>query len=72
MTKFILTMFICSAIEGNQCKLMPTPINQFKTYHECAYYGYDFSSILLREFDVNFVDTYRTYTAFSCKENQTI
>ena len=56
----------------NQCKLIPTPMNEFKTYHECAYFGYDYSSILLKEFDPNFVDTYRTYTAFFCKENQTI
>ena len=65
-------MYICSGVSGNECKLMPTPVNQFNTYHECAYYGYDYSSILLRDFSPDFVDTYRTFTAFSCQENQTI
>ena len=65
-------MFICSSVPGNDCKLMPTPINQFNTYHECAYYGYDHSSELLREFSPDFVDTYRTYTVFSCTEQKII
>ena len=72
MTKFILIMFICSNIPGNDCKSLPVPVNEFNSYHECAYYGYDHSSELLREFSPDFVDTYRTFTAFSCQENQTI
>jgi len=72
MTKFILIMFICSGIAGNECKLIPTPVSQFNTYHECAYYGYDYSSVLLKEFNPDFVDTYRTFTAFSCNEEKTI
>ena len=72
MTKFILIMFICSGIPGNNCKLMPTTVSQFDTYHECAYYGYDYSSILLKEFNSDFVDQYRTFTAFSCSEEKTI
>jgi len=72
MVKFVLLMFICSNVPGNDCKLIPTPVSQFDTYHECAYYGYDHSSELLREFSPDFVDTYRTFTAFSCQENQTI
>ena len=31
MTKFILLMFICSNIAGNECKLIPTPISEFDT-----------------------------------------
>jgi len=72
MTKFILLMFICSNIAGNECKLIPTPQKTFDTYHECAYFGYDHSSELLREFSPNFVDTYRTYTVFSCTEQSII
>ena len=72
MTKFILLMLVCSHLPGNDCKPITPPIVEFSTYHECAYFGYDYSSILLKEFDPNFVDTYRTYTAFFCKENQTI
>ena len=72
MIKFILIMYICSGVSGNECKLMPTPVSQFDTYHECAYYGYDHSSELLREFSPDFVDTYRTYTVFSCTEQSII
>ena len=72
MTKFILIMFICSNVAGNQCKMMPTAINQFNTYHECAIYGYEYSTELLKDFSPDFVDKYRTYTAFSCTEQSTI
>ena len=72
MTKFVLIMFLCSAVPGNECQLIDTPINDFKTYHECAYYGYDYSSILLREFSTEFVDNNRVFTAFSCKEDASI
>ena len=72
MIKFVLLMFICSNVPGNECKLISTPINQFDTYHECDYYGYDHSSELLKEFSPDFVDTYRTYTVFSCTEQKII
>ena len=72
MAKFILIMFICSNIPGNQCKLMPTPIQNFKTYRECAIYGYKYSFNMLRDFDAKAVNEYKMYTAFNCKESQTI
>jgi len=72
MTKFVLVMFLCSAIPGNECQLVQTPISEFDTYHECAYYGYDYSSIFLREFNTDFVDSNKVFTAFSCKEDASI
>ena len=72
MVKFVLLMFICSNVPGNDCKLIPTPVSQFDTYHECAYFGYDYSSILLKEMTPATVDEYEMYTKFSCKENQII
>ena len=72
MAKFILIMFICSNIIGNECKLIPTPVDQFNTYHECVYFGYDYSSTILKDFSPDFVDQYRMYTAFSCTEQSTI
>ena len=41
-------MLVCSNIPGNDCKPIPTPVKEFSTYHECAYYGYDYSGSLLR------------------------
>jgi len=72
MTKFILLMFICSHVVGNDCKTIPTPIIEFNTYHECAIYGYNYSATLLADMSADFVDTYRAFTMFDCKESSTI
>ena len=66
--KFIMLMYICSHIAGNECKLIPTPVVNFNTYSECAIYGYEYSTILLKEFNKEFVNTYRAYTLFDCRE----
>ena len=66
--KFIMFMYICSHIEGNECKPIAIPTQNFNTYFECAVYGYDYSSILLREFNTNFINEYKVYTIFDCKE----
>ena len=66
--KFIMLMYICSHVVGNECKLIPTPISDFKTYYECAIYGYTYSTVLLKEFDTDFINTHRAYTLFDCKE----
>ncbi len=65
-------MLVCSGIPGNDCKPIPTPITEFSTYHECIYFGYDYSSILLKEMTSATVDEYQMYTRFDCKENQII
>jgi len=72
MTKFILLMLICSGIPGNDCKEIRPPTIEFNTYHECIYFGYDYSSILLKEMSIEIVDKYEIYTRFDCKKNQII
>ena len=62
----------CSGIPGNDCKPIPTPIEEFNTYHECIYFGYDYSSILLKEMTSEAVDKYEMYTRFDCKKNEII
>jgi hypothetical protein len=47
---------------------MPTPVVNFNTYSECAIYGYEYSTMLLKEFNEEFVNTYRAYTVFDCRE----
>jgi len=44
-------------------------IVNFSTYSECAIYGYEYSTILLKEFNEEFVNTYRAYTLFDCRES---
>ncbi len=65
-------MFICSGVPGNDCQPMTTPIENFNTYHECAIYGYEYSTELLKDFSPDFVDSYQAFTVFHCKENQLI
>ena len=72
MTKFVLLMLVCSGIPGNDCKQIPTPVTEFNTYHECIYFGYDYSSIILKEMTSASVDKYQMYTRFDCKKNQII
>ena len=72
MTKFILLMLVCSQHPGNYFKHITPPIVEFGTYHECAYFGYDYSSTLLKSMSSNTVDEYRMFTAFNCSENTTI
>ena len=72
MTKFILFMVVCSGIPGNDCKPISTPIEEFDTYHQCIYFGYDYSSILLKEMTSATVDEYQMYTRFDCKADKII
>ena len=65
-------MLICSNIPGNDCKPISTPVKQFNNYHECIYYGYDYSSSLLKSMGDKNVDEYQMYTMFDSKENTTI
>ena len=72
MIKFILKMVVCSGIPGNECKPMPTPFYEFKTYNECILYGYDYSGEFLKAMGSNFVEEHKAFTAFDCKEQSTI
>ena len=72
MTKFVLIMFLCSYIPGNECKQFEPEHNDFKNYHECARNGYDSAAELMNSFSNTFVDEYRAYIIFSCKEKSTI
>jgi len=70
MVKFILIMFICSNIPGNQCKSMSIPIQTFETHRECILYGYEYSLNMLKDFNVKSVNEYKIFTSFSCKKSQ--
>jgi len=72
MTKFILLMLVCSNIPGNDCKPIPTPITEFNSYHHCAIYGYKYSVELLENFSPEFINQYRVFTSFDCKEDAAI
>ena len=72
MIKVFLFMYICSTIPGNDCKPIPTLIEEFDSYHKCTIYGYNYSAKLLSDMGSDVVDTYRAFTIFDCKESSTI
>ena len=68
MIKYVLIMIICSGIPGNQCKPIPVPISEFKEYHECIIYGYDYSSTMLKSLNPTTINDFEMFTAFDCQE----
>ena len=72
MTKIVLFMDLCSGLEGNQCKEIPTPKIIFDDYSSCIVYGYDYSHKLMASFDPNWTNSMEAYTKFSCEANQII
>ena len=67
MTKYILMMIVCSGIPGNECKPISTPIFEFKEYHECIIYDYDYSSEMLKSINPKTINEFEMFTAFDCK-----
>ena len=71
MTKFFLVMWICSTV-SKQCLPMVTDMDYFKTYQECAIYGYQYSANFMQELKPDEVDTERLIIQFNCREEKTI
>jgi hypothetical protein len=65
--KYILILWICSSIPGNECKIYPTSEYLFNDLYDCTIYGYDFSHKLVLNFDRKFVNEYAAYTKFMCE-----
>jgi len=66
--KFVLVMLLCSNVSANSCKPFKPEFIQFEEYHQCARYGYNYSSELMKNFSKEFIDEYKAYLIFSCKE----
>jgi|TARA_R110000765_G_C18555170_1_gene562894 hypothetical protein len=66
--KYLLVMFMCSGIAGNECKQIVPEFTQFKDHKACSIYGYYQSHKLISEFDTDFVNNYKTYIVFNCSE----
>ena len=72
MTKIILIMFMCSAVPGNKCVIVPTPLEQFKNTIECNRYGYIYSNEIMNSLSKKFIIKHKVYTKFACEKQQTI
>ena len=63
-------MYLCSTIQGNGCKIITTELNQFKDHYDCAIYGYTLSLDFMKKTDPKFINEYKAFVQFACKENK--
>ena len=66
--KVLIIMYLCSQVPGNACKLFKPEYTEFKTYKECAIYGYEYSAELMTNFSDSFVEDFNPYIVFDCKQ----
>tara|TARA_R100000654_G_scaffold38217_1_gene63897 strand:+ start:566 stop:781 length:216 start_codon:yes stop_codon:yes gene_type:complete len=66
--KALIIMYLCSHVPGNACKQFEPEYLEFKNYHKCAIYGYEYSAELMGNFSDSFVEDFRPYIIFDCKE----
>ena len=66
MIKIFLFMYICSTVISNESQLVPIENNSFNDVYDCTIYGYQYSSVLIKAFDREFVNKNNAYTKFIC------
>ena len=71
MVKFILLMYLCSAV-ANDCKRVPTAFTAFDSYRDCGIYGYQHSVNVLKAMPEEHVNKWKIYTRFVCKEESSV
>ena len=72
MIKVYLIMFMCSTTPGNECRKIPTPIEEFKDVYECTIAGYQYSLDVVNSLSREFINKYGAHTRFVCELKQTI
>ena len=72
MTKFVLILWLCSSVPGNECVKMPTPQFVFNDMYDCTVYGYAHSEELIISLTREFVNEKLVYTKFMCEEQPVI
>ena len=63
---------MCSTTLGNDCREIPTPIEEFKDIYQCTIAGYNYSGDIIRSLSKEFVNKYGAHTKFICEAKQTI
>ena len=72
MIKVFLVMYMCSTSPGNNCLIIPTPIEEFPDVFECTRYGYIYSNDIMKTLTREFVNKYGAHTRFVCEKKQTV
>jgi len=70
--KVFLVMYMCSTSPGNNCLIIPTPIEKFPDVFECTRYGYIYSNDIMKTLTREFVNKYGAHTRFVCEKRQTV
>jgi hypothetical protein len=68
--KYLIIMWLCSTVPGNECKQLPTEITEFKDHYDCAIYGYKHSVTTIESFDKDFINEYGVYSKFVCAKQE--
>ena len=66
MEKFIILMWLCSAVNSLECRQIQTDRVKFTDEFDCTVYGYSHSTRLIREFGRKEVNKFNLYTKFLC------
>jgi len=68
--KYLIIMWLCSTVPGNECKQIQTGITEFKDHYDCAVYGYKHSVTTIDSLDKEFINEYLVYTKFMCVKQE--
>jgi hypothetical protein len=72
MIKVILVMYMCSTVSGNECRVIPTPKEEFPDVFECTRHGYVYSNDIMKTLTREFVNKYGAHTRFTCQNQKII
>ena len=72
MTKFVLILWMCSSIPGNECIKIPTPQFVFNDAYDCTVYGYAHSEEIIISLTRDFVNQKKVFTKFACEAQSTV
>jgi len=67
--KFILTMYICSAI-AQQCGAPIVKATEYNDWNDCLQNGYSESQLILANYTAEQINQYQMLTKFTCIEQQ--
>ena len=68
--EYLIIMWLCSTVPGNECRQIQTEITEFKDHYDCAIYGYKHSVTTIESFDKDFINEYGVYSKFVCAKQE--
>ena len=73
MEKFIILMWLCSAVNSPTCFQITTPEKVFDDHYSCVSFGYSHSvELFITKFNKEEINRLGLYTRFACKKENII